>query len=213
MGEKKQNNFLKKIYSNIYIKNIFLMIIVAIIILWAILFFLNKYTRHNESVNVPEVKGLLIGGAESILRDSDLKYEVVDSIYQKEGIPGTILEQIPHQQANVKKGRTIYLIVQAKNEPAISVPDLQYASLRQAEALLKALGFAKPEIKYQRSEFQDLVLGVELKNKTVSLGQKLPKSTVLTIIVGDGYGSDLSDDSVDTDSISTEETFEENLDD
>lgn len=204
MGKNKQTNLLNKIVNNIYLKNIFLIIITSIVLIGGILFYLNKYTRHNESVSVPEVKGIQLFEAESLLKSASLKYEVIDSIYHKDGVPGSVIDQVPKANTNVKEGRTVYLTILASTEPMINIPDLQYASLRQAEALLKAVGFAKPNIQYEKSEFRDLVLGVTYKGRTTKVGEKIPKSSVLTILVGDGYSSH----SQNVDSLSDEEIFE-----
>ena len=207
MEEKKQKNIIKKIFTNIYVVNIFLMVVVFLLILWGILFYLNRYTRHDESIVVPNLEGLSEKDAGKLLESSDFKYEVIDSVYHKDGIPGTILDQIPNADSKVKVGRTIYLTIQAKNEPSINIPDLQYASLRQAEALLIALGFPKPLVKYEKSEFQNLVLGVEYNNREIGIGQKVPKSSVLTIVAGDGFGMS-SDNDLPTDTLSDESFFQ-----
>lgn len=209
MKEKKETNIIKKVFSNIYFINILLMIVVSLLILGGILLYLNIYTRHNQSINVPELIGLNETEASNILKSSDFKYEVIDSVYHKEGIPGTILDQSPRANSKVKLGRTIYLTIQSKNEPSINIPDLQYVSLRQAEALLMALGFPKPKIKYSKSEYQDLVLGVEYNNKEINASQKLPKSSVLTIIVGDGFVVN-NDEDLSTDSFPDENSLETN---
>lgn len=212
MGQNKQTNILKKIVTNIYVKNILMMIVIALLLIGSILFYLKRYTRHDQSVSVPEVKSIQLKDAESILESASLKYEVIDSIYQEEGAPGTILDQVPKANIKVKEGRTVYLTIQTANEPSINIPDLQYASLRQAEALLKAVGFAKPNVKFQNSEFKDLVLGVNFNGITPKAGEKLPKSSVLTLVVGDGYGSDSQDvDSLSDGQITENMDYEESF--
>lgn len=194
-------DFLKKIITNIYVRNIILMLILASILIVITLFCLNKYTRHNESIEVPDLKGLQVQDAASIIASSSLRYEVVDSVYNQDGVPGAIVEQIPLGKSHVKEGRTIYLTIQAKSEQLVSMPDLEDASLRQAEALLKALGFSRINIEKVPSQYQDLVFGVAYKGVTVKAGQKIPKSSVLTLRVGDGG---VSADSTEIDSTTTE---------
>ena len=101
----------------------------------------------------------------------------------------------------MKEGRTIYLTVQAKSEQLVSMPDLEDASLRQAEALLKALGFSRINIEKVPSQYQDLVFGVAYRGVTVKAGQKIPKNSVLTLRVGDGG---VSADSTEIDTTTTE---------
>ena len=194
-------DFLKKITTNIYVRNVLLMLILAVILIAITLFCLNKYTRHNESIEVPDLKGLQVQDAASIIASSSLRYEVVDSVYNQDGVPGAIVEQIPLGKSHVKEGRTIYLTVQAKSEQLVSMPDLDDASLRQAEALLKALGFSRINIEKVPSQYQDLVFGVAYRGVTVKAGQKIPKNSVLTLRVGDGG---VSADSTEIDTTTTE---------
>lgn len=194
-------DFLKKITTNIYVRNVLLMLILAVILIAITLFCLNKYTRHNESIEVPDLKGLQVQDAASIIASSSLRYEVVDSVYNQDGVPGAIVEQIPLGKSHVKEGRTIYLTVQAKSEQLVSMPDLEDASLRQAEALLKALGFSRINIEKVPSQYQDLVFGVAYRGVTVKAGQKIPKNSVLTLRVGDGG---VSADSIEIDTTTTE---------
>ncbi|WP_338372731.1 PASTA domain-containing protein [Dysgonomonas capnocytophagoides] len=192
---------MKKITTNIYVRNVLLMLILAVILIAITLFCLNKYTRHNESIEVPGLKGLQVQDAASIIASSSLRYEVVDSVYNQDGVPGAIVEQIPLGKSHVKEGRTIYLTVQAKSEQLVSMPDLEDASLRQAEALLKALGFSRINIEKVPSQYQDLVFGVAYRGVTVKAGQKIPKNSVLTLRVGDGG---VSADSTEIDTTTTE---------
>ncbi len=207
MGKDKQtDSFLKKIINNTYIRNIAAMIIIAIILIGITLFFVNQYTRHNEAIEVPDLKGLQVEDAAAMISAKNLRYEVVDSVFQKDGIPGAILEQIPSGKSSVKQGRTIYLTIQAKNEPLVAIPDLEDASLRQAETLLNALGITQINIVSVPSEFQDLVYGVEYKGSPLKGGQRIPKGSTVTLKVGNGNANDTSADSLQ---IEGSETFSE----
>ncbi len=194
MGKDKQTgSFLKKIVNNIYVRNIAAMILIALVLIGITLFFINRYTRHNETIEVPDLTGLQVKDAAAIIADRDLRYEVVDSVFQRDGVPGAILEQIPSGKTNVKYGRTIYLTIQANEEPLVAIPDLEDASLRQAETLLNALGITKINIVSVPSEFQDLVFGIEYKGSPLKGGQKIPKGSTVTLRVGNGSGSNASD--------------------
>ncbi len=197
MGKENKSSLIKQLISNIYIRNIALMAIVAVVLLGLVLLALNVYTRHNDSREVPDLKGMQVEDAAAIVLSSDLKYEVVDSIYQKDGIPGAILEQIPKGKSKVKEGRTIYLTIQSVNEPQIAIPDLVDASLRQSETLLRTLGFTNINIEYIPSEYQGLVYSVEYKGNKLVAGQKIPKGATLTLKVGDGNLSGMPTDSIE----------------
>lgn len=194
MGKENKSNFLKKILSSVLVKNILLMIVVGGAIVFITLYGLKIYTRHNHSAIVPELKGVQVQDAAAIVSAAKLNYEVVDSIYQDNGVPGAILEQIPKEASKVKEGRTIYLTIQSVNEPFVAIPDLENASLRQSETSLRTLGFNNVIIKYIPSEYKDLVYSIEYDGKALKAGQKIPKSSRITIKVGDGNSMFSSDD-------------------
>lgn len=179
---------LKGIINNIYVKNLLLMLVILLILIFGALFWLSKYTKHGQKIVVPAVRGLQVEEAAAILRASNLNYEVVDSIYEKRGVPGGILEQVPRENTNTKEERTVYLIVQAKAEQLVSIPDLADYSQRQAEALLNALGFTNIKIEEVPSAYKGLVISVEYKGVALRSGQKIPKGSVLRMKVGDGTG-------------------------
>lgn len=207
MGKESKKNIVIAILTNIYVRNIFLMAIILFALIGATLWWLNSYTRHNESVTVPELKGMQVQDIETLINSSHLKYEIVDSIYHEGGTPGAILEQIPVGNSKVKEGRTIYLTVQSINEPMVAIPDLEDASLRQAQTLLSTLGFTHVAIEYIPSEFRDLVYGIEHKGQKLKAGQKIPKNATITIKVGNGGDAPGSSDSLNYNEDNIEETF------
>lgn len=182
----KEESVGRKLLGNVYVRNIGLMVLIVIALLAVVLFGLNIYTKHGNYVVVPSLKGMQVGDAAQKLNELDLKYEIVDSVFKKGGVPGTILEQVPKDSSKVKEGRTIYLTVQARGEEMAAAPDVVDASLRQAEALLGALGFSRISVREVEGEFENLVLGIEYKGVAVKPGQKLPKSAALVLKVGKG---------------------------
>lgn len=197
MGKENKSSFIKQVLSNIFVKNIVLMAIVSAILIGLTLFALNIYTRHNDTREVPDLKGMQVQDAAAIVSSANLKYEVVDSVYQKDGVPGAILEQIPKGKSKVKEGRTIYLTIQSVSEPLIAVPDLEDASLRQSETLLRTLGFTNINIEYIPSEYRGLVYSVEYRGNKLKAGEKIPKGSTLTLKVGDGGLSNMPTDSLE----------------
>lgn len=190
---KKKKNIVLRILTNTYFKNILLMVVIFAALIAGVLFALNIYTKHSESVSVPTVKGLQIEDAVGILRAADLRYEVIDSTYHEGVVPGAIVEQIPSAKSNVKRGRAIYLKVQAKGQQMVAVPSLKDYTRRQAEAQLKTLGFNKVIIVEEPSQYKGIVLSLTYKGKEVTPNQKIPKGAALKMTVGAG-----GEDSVDS---------------
>jgi len=180
----KRNSF----FRNIYIWNLLGMIVVIIILVTAVLFGLNRYTQHGKAVEVPDIKGISIENAEPFLSAKDLSYIVIDSVFIKNAIPGTIFETTPPIGSNVKKGRTIYLKVVAFLPQLITVPDVKDSSQRQSLAILKSLGFENIVIKMVPGVYRELVLGLESGGEVVEAGQRIHANTPLSLLVSSGSG-------------------------
>ena len=79
-------------------------------IIWGVLNWLDVYTRHNEAIVVPDIKGLKLDEAIPFLENNHLRYNVVDSVFSKEVAPGAIVEVIPNVGAKVKEGRILFIL-------------------------------------------------------------------------------------------------------
>lgn len=187
----KKENIIFRLLKNIYVKNVLMMIGAFVGLVIIVLFLLNFYTKHNESITVPTVKGLQVQDAAGILESSDLRYEISDSIFQAEGAPGSIIEQIPKEQSKVKKGRTVFLVIKAKGAQLVSVPELKDYSRRQAEAQLASLGFNKVTIQEVPAAYKGLVISISYRGKQLTPNQKIPKGSPLVMTVG--AGGDISE--------------------
>ena len=187
----KKENIILRLLKNIYVKNILMMIGAFVGLVIIVLFLLNFYTKHNESITVPTGKGLQVQEAAGILESSDLRYEISDSIFQAEGAPGSIIEQIPKEQSKVKKGRTVFLVIKAKGVQLVSVPELKDYSRRQAEAQLASLGFNKVTIQEVPAAYKGLVISISYRGKQLTPNQKIPKGSPLVMTVG--AGGDISE--------------------
>lgn len=184
------NKALSKNLRNSIIKNILLIISTGIILLVLILLMLNFYTRHNESVSVPEVRGLQLREAQVLLKSRGLEFAVIDSIYERNSLPGGIIDQVPKANSKTKAGREIFLTIYSTQAPELSIPELVDYSYRQAEALLTSMGFEQLSIVETPSEYKGLVKGVEFKGRRLRAEEKIPAGSPLTIIVGSGIQPD-----------------------
>lgn len=192
-----KESLLKKIFANKIFANILIMLSIIGVLVVSTLIGLNLYTRHNQSIAVPNVKGLQVNEAATFLSTAGLKYEVVDSVYRRGGTPGAILEQVPKASSQIKVGRTVFLTVQAFGQQMVSVPDLTDYSQRQAVSQLEALGFTNIQINEVYSEYKDLVISVEYNNKPLKRGQKVPIDAFVRMQVGNGIPEPATD-SIDT---------------
>lgn len=175
-------NFIKLLKNPITI-NLFLMAIVSVGLVFGTLAWLDSYTRHNEAVVVPDVKGLTVPKAAEFFTSNGLRYSVIDSVFSKSVAPGAIVDLKPEVGAKVKEGRIVYITVNALSAQTAVLPDVQDLSFRQAYALLKASGFTKIEVVYRKGVYDDLSLGVENNAYVLSPGSSIPLTAPLELIV------------------------------
>src|SRR6188768_2387283 len=97
----------KGLTLQVFIKNLALAIIVIIAYLLVAMLFTGWFTKHGESVKVPNVTGMSAENAYTVLDENNLDMIIIDSVYQEDVKPMTIVEQDPLPDMNVKPGRLI----------------------------------------------------------------------------------------------------------
>lgn len=176
----------KSPFGNSIIKNLLVIVGAGALIIFLLFLFAHVYTRHNQNIEVPALSTLQVDEAKSILKSKGLKLEVVDSIYRKGAVPGSVIDQNPEPKSNVKRGRSIYVTIYSRMPQQIAIPGLTDFSLRQAQALLVSMGFTQLTIEETPSEYAGLVLSVIYRGKTLRPDEKVPAGSPLTLIVGSG---------------------------
>lgn len=180
--------------------NIVAMVVVGIGFIFGVLKWLDVYTRHGETVTVPNVREMTVEEAEKAFRQEGLVCVISDTRYVKNLAAGIVLDMKPNAGEKVKEGRTIYLTINTREVPLRAVPDVaDNSSFRQAEAKLQSVGFKLTEVQLIPGE-KDWVYGVKYQDRELSAGEKVPVGAALTLIVGDGLG-ELSGDSLNVDSL------------
>jgi len=164
-----------------------------LILVWVALRALSVYTRHNQAVIIPDVKGLQIEEAAVFFENNGLRYQVIDSVYSKEVPPGAIVEVVPAIGSKVKEGRIISVTQNARGVPHGAIPDVADLSYRQAYALIQARGFTSIETKYVPGRYRDLAIKVELNGRTLKANESVPLSSMLVLNVSDGMGDIAAD--------------------
>jgi beta-lactam-binding protein with PASTA domain len=198
----------QSLLKNIYIKNLLGLIFVTILLVVAVLIWLNFYTQHGQVVEVPNVKGLSVEKAKSFFIEKNLSYAIVDSVYVKNAVPGSITETTPPVGSMVKKGRTIYLKINAYLPQLVTIPDVKDSSQRQSLAMLRSLGFENITIKMVSGVYRDLVMGLESKGTPVEAGQRVPANTPLSLLVSSGSDDTLLlDIPIDSSAVSSDESW------
>ena len=160
--------------------------VVAVILCTILIFWLDSYTRHGTATIVPSVRYLTVAEASDILSRKGFRCEVIDALFNDRVAPGVVVEQTPDAESRVKEGRIIYLTINAFSPKKVTMPSLIDGSARQAQAILRALGFDNVRIEYEPSPYKDLVLDVLCNGRQVESGEKIPMTSRITLIVGMG---------------------------
>lgn len=168
---------------------LFLALALIALILFAILKGLSKYTHHGVSYPVPNLTGLSTKEAAASAQANKLKIVIIDSVFNKKFAPGTIVDQQPVANSNVKENRTIFLTVNSMNQERVVLAKLTDISFRQAQVLVENSGLFIENIYYQPSEYNDLVLSVLQDSVEVFSGDRIIKGTSIDLVVGRSKGN------------------------
>lgn len=170
------------------ISNLLLMVVVGLVLLWAVLIFLDFWTLHGVTSVVPEVKQKSYTEAKTLLEANGLNIEISDSIYDRSIAPGTIVESWPKAGAVVKADRQVYVTVTAfsPKQVTISMPLTGNVSSRQAISYLRGIGITDVRMVYVPSEFPDLVMGARYGDTPLTVGSVIPVTSTVTLEVGNG---------------------------
>lgn len=178
-GAKKQKSGI-----HIIALNVVGIIIAAVVLGFMTMLFLQFYTRHYNSVEVPAIKGMSQEEARATLEGARLKMEVVDSVYNESLPPGVIMETTPSAGAIIKDKRTIYVVINNMQIKKAIVPDVYEVSRRQAEALIRRAGFTDLTVSFVPGEYNNLALRVKnRRGQILTSGDEIPFNTPLTLEV------------------------------
>jgi len=150
-------------------------------------FYLPATTNHGESITVPDLEGISVDELQDFLVERDFRYEVIDSVYSEDLPPLTVTRQFPKANAKVKQNRKIFISVNSVNPPSTRMPDLLDKTLKNAELILKSYELKRGKVLSKPDPFRN-VLEQRYQNDTIPPNTKIPKGSVIDIVIGDGYG-------------------------
>ena len=168
--------------------NLLVAIALLVLIIFAFFFSLDSITKHNESVTVPSVTGTSLADATKFLEQKEFEVAVQDSVYIDTLAPLTVVKQSPESEEVVKTQRTIYLTINRATPPLIEMPDLRGFSYRSAQMFLESLGLKSGNISYTPDIARNAVKDQLLNGKTITPGSKVPMSTAIDLVLGNGLG-------------------------
>lgn len=174
-------NFLK---SKAFLKHLALALLTFGLLTFIIFIWLSDYTNHNETLPSPDFTGIGIKDLEAFAKDHDVRFRIIDSVYEEKKPKGVVTRQDPEPGSLIKHNRMIYLYVTATVPQQITMPNLIDASPRQAAAILESYGLkmGRPVMK----PGQNAVLAQLYKGKMIEPGKPVPKGAIIELWIGKG---------------------------
>lgn len=183
------SKFIKYLTSIEFRKQLLIALVSIITLIGVLVVSLRFYTRHGEGKAVPNLKGLSISNAIQILDAEGFSYQL-DSVFILDKQSGTVVEQDPDSNTQVKINRIIYLTIVSSLTPDVSFPDIDDKTFREASAILENYGLKLGDTIYKNDIARDAVLAYNFGGKAVNIGQKIPKGSIINLVLGDGMGAE-----------------------
>ena len=159
----------------------------------------------DPTVVVPDVTGKDADEAETKLEKMGF---IVESTERSSDTveEGAVISQSPREQATVKKGSTVDLIVSTGSDP-VEVPDVSDETEKKAIAILKDSGFEKVDV--EREESEDIKRGNVIRQSISAGTEVIAKEQMITITVSNGSPAFVLKDLTDLSSAEAKAYFDE----
>lgn len=180
----KQQN--KQFKLNWIVKNL---LIAAGILL--ILFIFTKYgldiiTRHNRTVEVPDLTNVSVEEAQKIASDSHVGVKVTDSVFIYRLGAGVVYRQYPQAGSIVKRGRKVFLTINSVEPKKVAMPNLVGYSILEAKAELDNRGLVLGLLTYKSDIATNRVLQQRSRGRVVAPGEAIISGSTIDLTLGLG---------------------------
>ncbi|WP_339841566.1 PASTA domain-containing protein [uncultured Maribacter sp.] len=180
-------NFFNFLKSKTFFIQLGLALLVLVVTVFLVLRYLSSTTNHGEFVEVPDFSKKSVMDMRKSIEEAGLRYEVLDSANYNPDYPRfSIIEQNPSAGAKVKTNRKIYLTVNPSGYKKVTVPKIIQVTKRNASSMLKAVGLDVQRVTYVDELGKDMVYQLKFKGKYIKPGDKLPKTSKIELICGNG---------------------------
>lgn len=180
-------NFFKFLISKTFLIQLGLALVVSVILVFLLLGWLKSTTNHGEFVEVPDFSKMSVMDMRKAIEESDLRYEVLDSANYNPDYPRfSIIDQDPKAGNKVKQDRKIYFTVNPSGYKKVTVPNVIQVTQRNAASMLRAVGLDVQRTTYIDQIGKDMVYYIKFKGKQIKPGDKLPKTSKVELVCGNG---------------------------
>ena len=173
---------------------IHLLLILGVIVVIIMLsqWWLKHFTRHGESMIVPDFTGMTIPQAIKAAKAHSLQLEVLDSLFITNKPRGTVFGQIPEGGEKVKQGRRILVTINSVLPLKVKAPSLVGYSLRQAKSELVSQNFRLGTLYYEDDFATNNVLEQRLHGVPLVPGTLIDAQSVIDLVLGVDYRQDIA---------------------
>lgn len=180
-------NFFNFLRSRTFFIQLGLALLVTVLLVFLVLNWLKSTTNHGEFVEVPDFSKLSVTEMRTAIDEAGLRYEVLDSANYNPDYPRfSIIEQDPKAGNKVKENRKIYFTVNPSGYKKVTVPKIIQVTRRNASSMLRAVGLEVQRVTYIEELGKDMVYQIKYKGKMIKPGDKLPKTSKIELVCGNG---------------------------
>ena len=178
-------NWLKFIFSRSFLRSVYRLGWTWLIALGAMWFFLHFYSRHGDSLQVPEMRGMLLQEAVNSMSSLGLTVIHLDSVYSQDGRAFEVIEQMPPPGARIKSERNIYVSTYRSTPPNERVGVSEGQDLSIARIILENKGFRVEEREEPNIALVGRVIRIEnQKGFMLSADSRIPRGSRVRMIYG-----------------------------
>ena len=177
---------MKSSFTAKLVKQLLYAFLVLIMLTFLLFWWLKTTTNHGQQIAVPDLSKMSVLQVNDTLQQLGLRSEIMDSANYNPQYPTySVIEQVPRPGHMVKQDRKIYLALNPSGYVKISIPEVIGRTLRQGRPTLLAVGFKIGTVT-TKAHISDQVLELRHKGIKLATGDKLQKTSLIDIVVGDG---------------------------
>jgi len=177
---------MKSSFTANLVKQLLYAFLVLITLTFLLFWWLKITTNHSQQIAVPDLSKMSVLQVNDTLQQLGLRSEIMDSANYNPQYPTySVIEQVPRPGHMVKQDRKIYLALNPSGYVKISIPEVIGRTLRQGRPTLLAVGFKIGTVT-TKAHISDQVQELRHKGIKLATGDKLQKTSLIDIVVGDG---------------------------
>ena len=167
------------------IKHLLYMLAVSVVIVFLGFMFIKLVARQGKEYELPDFHGVALSELE---KDNplNLKYVVIDSVFDADMEGGIVIQQDPKPGTMVKTRRKVYVTVTTFAPADVVLPELSNMTVRSAVSALEAAGLRCGRLRFVDSPYRNVILECSSKGKMVYAGEKMNQNDVVDLTVGMG---------------------------